>query len=89
MRANQRLKRETHYHFVTVNSCQCFTNLRTDFKKGTNSRQIPPEMEICSKPLSVHFTDGKRFDIGPLRELNPGPPAPETRIIPLDQVDVY
>ena len=23
---------------------------------------------------------------GALRELNPGPPAPETRIIPLDQV---
>jgi hypothetical protein len=40
---------------------------------------------LRAKDISRHRSDD---DVGPLRGLNPGPPAPEAGIIPLDQADI-
>ena len=43
-------------------------------------------LTMTPKNINVQPVDGKKKKkIGLVRDLNPGPPAPEARIIPLDQ----
>lgn len=52
-------------------------------------RPLPKKFHIDNETLR-HFTNNDcRKVYGPLRELNPGPPAPEAGIIPLDQADTF
>ncbi len=60
----------------------CFTELRNTQKKKSNS--------IHGKSICVDSRgrETKETYVGPLRGLNPGPPAPKAGIIPLYQVDL-
>ena len=59
----------------------CFQYMNTDKRKG-KSKGRPYKVQKYKKTTSIGQKSKK---VGPLRELNPGPLAPEARIIPLDQ----